>query len=198
MIGKLRGRVDEIEEGALILDVSGVGYSVEVPARLANSLARGTEVALHIQTVMREDAIRLFGFANAEEKAWFRLLQDVQGVGAKTALALLSAFTVSELLAAIAAQDAAAVARAHGIGPKLAKRIVMELKDKAPTSPIVVMSGAPIAAPKTLVRADAISALVNLGYAASQATGAVDRGLARLGGDATVEDLIREGLKGLS
>lgn len=198
MIGKLRGRIDEIEEGALILDVGGVGYTVEIPARLASSLSRGDEIVLYIQTVMREDAIRLFGFSGAEEKAWFRLLQDVQGVGAKTALAILSALTLSELLAAIAAQDAASVARAHGVGPKLAKRIVIELKDKAPAAPIIVMSGAPIAAPKTLTRADAISALVNLGYAANQATAAVDRGLARLGGDAAVEDLIREGLKGLS
>jgi len=196
MIGKLRGRIDEIEDGSLILDAGGVGYQVEVPARIASGFARGDEAVLHIETVVREDAIRLFGFTSAEEKAWFRLLQDVQGVGAKTALAVLSALPVSELLAAIAAQDAAAIARAHGIGAKLAKRIVTELKDKAPALPIVIRPpGAPV--PISAARTDAISALVNLGYPAQTATGAVDRGLAKLGEKAPVEDLIREGLKAI-
>ena len=195
MIGKLRGRIDSIDEGTLILDVGGVGYLVEVAARTTNNLVRGAEASLYIETLVREDAIRLFGFATAEEKAWFRLLQDVQGVGAKTALAVLSALTIPELLAAVAAQDSAAVARAHGVGAKLAKRIVMELKDKAPAMPIVVSAAAP--APKVVARADAISALINLGYPANQATVAVDKGLARLGEKAPVEDLIREGLKAI-
>jgi holliday junction DNA helicase RuvA len=189
MIGKLRGRIDE---------VGGVGYSVEVGTRLASTLERGSQAVLFIETVVREDAIRLFGFASADEKAWFRLLQDVQGVGAKTALAVLSALSVAELIAAIATQDSHAVSRAHGIGAKLAKRIVMELKDKAPALPIVVGAPQHISLREPGVRADAISALVNLGYAQMQASGAVDRGLARLGEEARVEELIREGLKALS
>jgi Holliday junction DNA helicase RuvA len=196
MIGKLRGRVEEIAEGTAIIDVGGVGYLIEVSARLAASLTAGAETVLHIETVMRADAIRLFGFPSAEERAWFRLLQDVQGVGAKTALAVLSALSISELLAAIAVQDAAAVARAHGVGQKLAKRIVAELRDKAPALPIVIAAGA--VSPKMVARADAISALINLGYPASQATSAVDRSLARLGEKAPVEDLIREGLKAIA
>jgi Holliday junction DNA helicase RuvA len=196
MIGKLRGRIEELAEGTAIIDVGGVGYLVEVSARLAANLTAGAETVLHIETLVRADAIRLFGFATAEERAWFRLLQDVQGVGARTALAVLSALSISELLAAIAGQDAAAVARAHGVGQKLAKRIVAELRDKAPALPIVIASGA--LAPKAVARADAISALINLGYPANQATSAVDRSLARLGEKAAVEELIREGLKAIA
>lgn len=193
MIGKLRGRIDSIDEGRLILDVAGVGYLVEVPERIASGLSQGSDAVLHIETVVREDAIRLFGFVTAEEKAWFRLLQDVQGVGAKTALAVLSALSIPELVAVVAAQDAAAIARAHGVGAKLAKRIAAELKDKVPAMPIVL--SAPALGRKPLARADAISALVNLGYPAGQAMMAVDKSLAHLGEKAPVEDLIREGLK---
>jgi Holliday junction DNA helicase RuvA len=199
MIGKLRGRIDEIADGALILDVGGVGYLVEVPALTAAQLRLGAEATLQIETLVRADAIRLFGFATADEKAWFRLLQDVQGVGAKIALALLSALTISELLAAIAAQDAAALARAHGVGAKLAKRIVSELKDRAPAASILVrpLAGAGATPPQAIARADAISALVNLGYAQAQAMSAVDKSLAHLGEQASVEDLIREGLRAI-
>jgi Holliday junction DNA helicase RuvA len=197
MIGKLRGRIEELADGTAVIDVGGVGYLVEVSARLAASLTTGAETVLHIETLVRADAIRLFGFATAEERAWFCLLQNVQGVGAKTALAVLSALSISELLAAIAGQDSAAVSRAHGVGQKLAKRIVAELRDKAPALPIIIgVAGAPT--PKTMTRADAISALINLGYPANQATSAVDRSLARLGEKAPVEDLIREGLKAIA
>lgn len=196
MIGKLRGRVDTVEGGRLVLEVGGVGYLVEVPERIAGGLVTGAEATLHIETVVREDAIRLFGFVTAEEKAWFGLLQNVQGVGAKTALAILTALAVPEIVAAVASQDAAAIARAHGVGAKLAKRIASELKDKVPAMPIVV--SAPVAGRKPLARADAISALINLGYPPGQATMAVDKGLARLGEKAPVEELIREGLRQLT
>ena len=203
MIGKLRGIIDAMIEDGLILDVNGVGYVVQVPARVADRLPPvGSEVALIIETIVREDSIRLYGFAAAEEKAWFRLLQDVQGVGARTALAVLSVLSPEELIAAIAAQDHVPVARATGVGPKLAKRIVTELKDKAPASSVVVpfkaaASGA-APGPKALARADAISALVNLGLPQTQAVGIIDRTLVRLGEDAKVEELIREGLKAVS
>jgi len=203
MIGKLRGIVDAITEDGVILDVNGVGYVVQVASRVAERLPPiGSEVALIIETVVREDAIRLYGFTAAEEKAWFRLLQDVQGVGARIALAVLSVLSPEELIAAIAAQDHVTVARANGVGPKLAKRIVTELKDKAPVSSVVVpfkaLPGAAAPAPKALARADAISALVNLGLPQAQAVGIIDRTLARLGEDAKVEELIREGLKAVS
>jgi len=203
MIGKLRGIIDAITEDGVILDVNGVGYVVQMPARLVDRLPPiGSEVALIIETVVREDAIRLYGFAAAEEKAWFRLLQDVQGVGARIALAVLSVLSPEELIAAIAAQDHAPVARASGVGPKLAKRIVTELKDKAPASSVVVpfkpAAGAAAPAPKAIARADAISALVNLGLPQAQAVSIIDRTLARLGEDAKVEELIREGLKAVS
>ena len=202
MIGKLRGIIDAIIEDGLILDVNGVGYVVQIPSRVADRLPPvGSEVALIIETVVREDAIRLYGFANADEKAWFRLLQDVQGVGARTALSVLSVLSPDELIAAIAAQDHVLVARANGVGPKLAKRIVTELKDKVPASSVVVpfkstTGAAP--APKAMSRADAISALVNLGLPQAQAVSIIDRTLARLGEDAKVEELIREGLKAVS
>ena len=199
MIGKLRGRVDAVSEEGVVLDVGGVGYLVQVAARTGDRLSVGSEISLLIETVVREDAIKLFGFTLSEEKAWFRLLQEVQGVGARTALAVLSALSTEELIAAIAAQDHVPVARAHGVGPKLAKRIVTELKDKAPAASVVVpFKGAPIATPKAGARADAISALVNLGYPNAQAASAIDRTLAKLGETAKVEELIREGLKAVS
>ncbi len=202
MIGKLRGVIDAVTEDGIILDVNGVGYVVQTPERLLSQLPPvGSEIALIIETVVREDAIRLYGFATVDEKAWFRLLQDVQGVGARVALAVLSVLSIEELVAAIAAQDHVPLARASGVGPKLAKRIVAELKDKAPASSVVVpfktASGA-APAPKAIARADAISALVNLGLPQTQAVSVIDRTLARLGEDAKVEELIREGLKAVS
>jgi Holliday junction DNA helicase RuvA len=200
MIGKLRGRIDEIGEESLILDVGGVGYLVQTPARTLRHLPEpGGDATLFIETVVREDAIRLYGFQTAEEKSWFQTLQDVQGVGARVALAVLGTLDIDELTAAIAALDHVPVARAHGVGPKLAKRIVAELKEKAPAlaaQPIRIKTDAPPA--KAVSRADAISALINLGYPSAQAAGAVDRTLKSLGADAPVEDLIREGLKALS
>jgi len=133
MIGKLKGLVDSFDEDGLIVDVGGVGYLVAASARTLRALpATGEAVALHIETQVREDAIRLFGFLTVGERDWFRLLQGVQGVGAKVALGILGALTGEALSAAILHQDKAMMARAPGVGPKLAARLVLELKDKAP------------------------------------------------------------------
>ena len=205
MIARLVGRIATIGADHLVLDVNGVGYLVAMNSRSLERLgALGTDVTLLIETVVREDSIRLYGFLSADEKAWFLLLQDVQGVGAKVALALLGVLSPIELAAAVAAADHVSVSRAPGIGPKLAKRIVSELKDKVPAAPIAVeakrsQEAAP--APEAVARADAVSALVNLGYSQTQALGAVDGALAELGADAeraSVSDLIKDGLKRLS
>ncbi|MGD0721948.1 MAG: Holliday junction branch migration protein RuvA [Roseiarcus sp.] len=203
MIGKLRGIVDSVSEEGLILDVNGVGYVVAASARsLRNLPARGEAATLHIETQVREDAIRLFGFLAEAERDWFRLLQSVQGVGAKVALAILGILSAAELQQAIGLQDKAMVARAPGVGPKLAARIVLELKDKAPAPGIAELGGAIAAAepasklPKGAE--DAVLALVGLGYARPQAALAVARGVAALGADAATAALIRLGLKELA
>ena len=133
MIGKLKGLVDQIDEDGLIVDVGGVGYLVAASARTLRALpALGQPVTLHIETQVREDSLRLFGFLTLAERDWFRLLQSVQGVGAKVALGILGALSGEALSAAIARQDKAMMARAPGVGPKLAARLVLELKDKSP------------------------------------------------------------------
>ena len=203
MIGKLRGTVDSYGDDFVILDVGGVGYLVQCSARTLQRLPRSGEPAvLAIETQVREDAIRLFGFASDAERDWFRLLQGVQGVGSKVALSILGIFSAADLAAAVALGDKAAVARASGVGPKLAARIVTELKDKAPVfgsvDPIVArLSGEPDSATRGSTQ-DAISALVNLGYGRPQAAGAVAAALAALGADATAAALIRRGLKELT
>jgi Holliday junction DNA helicase RuvA len=203
MIGKLRGLVDEVGEDTLILDVNGVGYLVAASARTLRHLPPiGQAAILHIETQVREDAIRLFGFLTESERDWFRLLQSVQGVGAKVALAILGILSPAELAQAIALQDKAMVARAPGVGPKLAARIVLELKDKAPALGIADLGGAVAGAaqaPKLPKAAeDAVLALVGLGYARPQAALAVARGVAALGADAATAALIRLGLKELA
>ncbi len=204
MIGKLKGLVDSVGEDSLIVDVNGVGYVVTASARtLRNLPAIGQAVALHIETQVREDAIRLFGFLVEAERDWFRLLQGVQGVGAKVALAILGVLSCAELANAIAMQDKAMVARAPGVGPKLAMRIVVELKDKAPTSggadlQDVAAAGAPGADALSQGARDAVLALVNLGYPRPQAALAGARGVASLGGNAETAALIRRGLKELA
>jgi holliday junction DNA helicase RuvA len=203
MIGKLKGLIDSISEDALILDVNGVGYVVAASARTMRNLpALGEAATLHIETQVREDAIRLFGFLTEAERDWFRLLQSVQGVGAKVALAILGILSSAELTEAIALQDKATVARAPGVGPKLAARIVAELKDKAPAPGIADLGGDIVGAPASgaLSRGaqDAFLALVNLGYARPQAALAVARGVAALGADAETAALIRLGLKELA
>src|SRR6516165_583411 len=169
MIGKLKGVVDSVDEEALILDVNGVGYLVSASARTLRALpAAGEAAELMIETHVREDAIRLYGFLTAAERDWFRLLQSVQGVGAKVALGILGALSADALSTAIARQDKAMMARAPGVGPKLAARLVLELKDKAPQLGTVDFGAASAkiegvaGLPKTAE--DAILALVGLGY----------------------------------
>ena len=181
MIGRLKGTVDEVGEDHAILDVHGVGYVAHCSARTLQSLNRGEAAVLAIETVVREDMIRLYGFETAVERDWFRLLTAVQGVGAKVALALLGTLNPSELANAVALQDKAMVARAPGIGPKVAQRIVSELKGKAPAGGVPgleTVAAATVAAPATPV-AEAVSALGNLGYSseiAAQAVAAALRG----------------------
>ena len=204
MIGKLKGLIDSYGEDFVILDVNGVGYVVQCSARTLQNLPRpGEASALAIETQVREDSIRLFGFESENERDWFRLLQNVQGVGAKVALAILSILPPGELAAAIATQDKAMVARAPGVGPKLAGRIVAELKDKAPAfgavDPLVArLSGDMEAENAPSAVRDAISALVNLGYGRPQAAAAVAASVKKLGEGAETGALIRQGLKELA
>ena len=204
MIGKLKGLIDSYGEDFVILDVNGVGYVVQCSSRTLQKLPGAGEAAsLAIETQVREDAIRLFGFTSDAERDWFRLLQSVQGVGAKVALAILGIMSPAELATAIGTQDKAAVSRAPGVGPKLAARIVAEMKDKAPAlaavDPVVAkLAGEDDAkgAPKPVQ--DAISALVNLGYGRPQAAAAVAASVKALGESAETSALIRRGLKELA
>ncbi len=203
MIGKLKGIVDSVEEDALILDVNGVGYLVSASPRTLRALpSAGQPAELLIETHVREDAIRLYGFLTAGERDWFRLLQSVQGVGAKVALGILGALSAEALSAAVARQDKAMMARAPGVGPKLAARLVLELKDKAPAFAMADFGHAEAAferAPKLAKAAeDAVLALIGLGYAQPQAAAAVARISARLGPEAETAALIRAGLKELA
>ena len=204
MIGKLKGIIDSYGEDFVILDVQGVGYVVQCSSRTLQKLPQvGEAASLSIETHVREDAIRLYGFASDGERDWFRLLQSVQGVGAKVALAILGVLSPGELATALATQDKAMVGRAPGVGPKLAQRIVSELKDKAPAfasiDPTVMrLAGEDEAktAPKPVQ--DAISALVNLGYGRPQAAAAVAASVKELGESAETSALIRRGLKELA
>jgi holliday junction DNA helicase RuvA len=203
MIGKLKGVVDSAEEETLILDVNGVGYLVSASARTLRALpAAGKPAELLIETHVREDAIRLYGFLTAAERDWFRLLQSVQGVGAKVALGILGALSAEALSAAVARQDKAMMARAPGVGPKLAARLVLELKDKAPALAVADFAHAETGferAPKLAKAAeDAVLALVGLGYAHPQAAAAVARISAQLGPEAETAALVRAGLKELA
>ncbi len=201
MIGRLAGKVEEIGADHAVIDVHGVGYVAFCPARTLERLNRGEAAVLFIETVVREDMIRLYGFSAAADRDWFRLLQSVQGVGAKVALAILSTLQGDALAQAIALQDKAAVARTPGVGPKLAARIVAELKDKGPAA---MISGVPAAAISAITRAprgapaEAVSALVNLGYGQSEAGQAIAAAVADLGDDAGLDALIRDGLKRLA
>jgi Holliday junction DNA helicase RuvA len=201
MIGKLKGVIDSQGEDHVILDVHGVGYVVLCSAKTLAALPSSGEAAvLSIETQVREDAIRLFGFRTDTEREWFRLLQTVQGVGSKVALGILSALDPGALATAIGTQDKAAIARSPGVGPKLAARIVAELKDKAPAAigldpALARLAGAlgDRKAPQPV--ADAVSALVNLGYPQAQATAAVAAALRIAGDGAEAPQLIRLGLK---
>ena len=207
MIAKLRGIVDQIGEDWAVIDVAGVGYLVSCPGRTLSGLVVGKPATLAIETQVREDRIQLFGFLDAGERDWFRLLQTVQGVGGRVALAILSAHAPDKLVQVIASGDRAAMTRADGVGPKLAARILTELKDKAggialgqlahqqPAAAKAARGGAP-AAPNPSV--DAVSALVNLGYGRAEAFGAVATASQALGENASLDALIKAGLKELS
>jgi len=200
MIAKLAGIVDQITADGAVIDVSGVGYLAFCSSRTLGRLPPvGGPVRLFIETHVREDHIHLYGFIDAAERDWFRLLTTVQGVGARLALAVLSAIGPDDLGLAILAQDRASLARADGVGPRLAVRIVNELRDKAGS-----LAMTPPAAPSTPTQpagespaADAVSALVNLGYRRADAFGAVAAAAQRLGATAPTDVLIRAGLQEL-
>ena len=203
MIGKLTGLLDSSGEDWAMVDVSGVGYVLFCSGRTLGRLPGAREaVSLLVETHVREDHIHLYGFIDRAERDWFRLLGTVQGVGARMALAILSALTPEELIQAIAAQDKAMLTRANGVGPKLAGRITAELTDKvgdlalgaAAVTALANGAAAGIAGPGK----DAVSALVNLGYGRSEAFGAVARSSRDLGEEAAVEALITSCLKELS
>src|SRR5215216_5177982 len=204
MIGKLKGIIDSYGEDFIVLDVNGVGYLVQCSARTLQELPGvGQPGALSIDTHVREDQIRLFGFLSDIEREWFRLLQTVQGVGTKVALAILSTLKPADLASAIAMRDKAMVARTPGVGPKVAERVVTELKDKAPKyadiDPAVVRLAGAVEerrAPQPI--ADAVSALINLGYGQPQAAAAIAAASRSAGEGAETAQLIRLGLKELA
>jgi Holliday junction DNA helicase RuvA len=204
MIGKLRGVVDSYGDDTVVLDVHGVGYLVHCSARTLQSLPSPGEAAtISIETWVREDQIRLYGFAGDLERQWFRILTGVQGVGAKVALAILGTLKVSDLANAIALGDKAQIARTPGVGPKLAQRLVLELKDKAPAFASVDPAMVKLQDDLSERRAstpvsEAVSALVNLGYGEIQASGAIAAAVRSAGDNATTETLIRHGLKELA
>lgn len=203
MIGKLKGMVDGFGDDYAHLDVNGVVYEVFCSAKTLAVLPQvGHAAVVHTEMIVREDMIRLYGFFTEAEKAWFSTLMTVQGVGSRVALAILSVLTPSELASAIALQDKAMVGRANGVGPKLAVRIVTELKGKTPAGAIdagvlglQAALGEGVAAGNV---ADAVSALTNLGYSSAQASAAVARVVGREGDKVPTDKLIRLGLRELS
>ena len=211
MIGKLRGIVDAIGESEAVIDVNGVGYLVGMGGQALARLTQGTDVEVHIETYVREDAFKLWGFLSERERAWFARLQLIQGVGAKAALAILDALGVDELESAAALGDAAAFGKAKGVGPKLAARLALEMKDKPPPTGRAFASGFSVAAHAGLAstqlsetpagnnaaREEAVSALTNLGYAETDARRAA-AAASRASPDADIATLIRLALKELS
>jgi Holliday junction DNA helicase RuvA len=204
MIGKLRGKVDAVGESFLVVDVNGVGYEVQASARTLRNLKPGDDVSLTIDTHVREDAIRLFGFQSEVERSWFRTLQTIQGVGAKVALGVLGTLSPSDLASAIALQNWAALEEAPGVGKKLAQRIVAELKDKAPALTLAGVSapaaraGNGAAPAQDQAAAEAVSAMTNLGYNPAQAAQAVAVASNELGREADTAKLIRRALRELA
>jgi Holliday junction DNA helicase RuvA len=203
VIAKLKGTIDAIDGDSVVIDVNGVGYLVSASARSLRDLVVGGAATLLVETIVREDAIALYGFLETAERDWFRILTTVQGVGARVALSILSTFAPAEIARAIAAQDRASLSRAPGVGPKLAARLATELKDKAaafgvaPPPARASDAGAP-GGPAPSVNEDAVSALVNLGYRRAEAFGAVARVTQRLGADAKLDAVIRAGLQELA
>jgi holliday junction DNA helicase RuvA len=197
MIARLRGIIDSIYESSCVLDVGGVGYLVFCSSRTLGALPNEGVATLLTEMQVREDAITLYGFATSSEREWFRLLTTVQGVGAKVALAILSALSPDQLIAAISSQDKAALTRAPGVGPKLAIRLVTELREKAGVMPGGGAAALPVALPKGHA-ADALSALLNLGYRRAEAESALAKVVEQHGESAPLDVLIRGGLKALS
>lgn len=199
MIAQLTGLLAAIEADRCVIDVNGVGYLVHASTRTLAALPPppGTARVL-VETVVREDAFLLFGFAEAAERDWFRLLTTVQGVGAKVALGILSAISPGDLVAAIAGGDRGALTRAPGVGPKLAVRLLTELREKAGAMPTGAAAGVAIPAVPGGVAADALSALANLGYRRAEAQPAVDRVIAALGDGAGVDAVLRASLRELA
>lgn len=197
MIALLRGAVAALEPDRCVIDVGGVGYLVQASTRTLAALPRPPEAArVLVETVVREDAILLFGFADTAERDWFRVLTNIQGVGPKVALAILSGLAPDALSAAIAAGDRAALTAISGVGPKLALRLLAELRDRAP--PPAGSGAAAEAAPAGTAPGDALSALANLGYRRAEAQPAVERALGRLGTGASVDQVLREALRELA
>jgi Holliday junction DNA helicase RuvA len=206
MIGKLKGKVDAIGESHAIIDVNGVGYEVQLSSRTLRNLHIGQDVALTIDTHVREDAIRLFGFASEVERSWFRTLLSIQGVGSKVALSVLGTLAPQDLANAIALGNWAAVEQTPGVGKKLALRVVAELKDKAPALSVAGLKipaakasgGTHVPTEENNAAAEAISALTNLGYNPGQAAAAVATAMQELGDEGDTAKLIRRGLKELA
>ncbi|HTE58773.1 MAG TPA: Holliday junction branch migration protein RuvA [Solirubrobacteraceae bacterium] len=202
MIARLKGVVESIDEGSAVIDVNGVGYLVSASSRTLRDLVAGGPATLLVETIVREDAIALYGFLATAERDWFRILTTVQGVGARVALSILSTLSPDEIARAIAAGDRASLSRPAGVGPKLAARLATELKDKAAAFGVVPAparttdTAAPAVAAS--VNEDAVSALVNLGYRRVEAFGAVARVTQRLGPDAPLDAVIRGGLQELA
>lgn len=200
MIARLRGLLDSRGADHLVIDVGGVGYLVHCSTRTLASLPGvGEALDLHVETQVRAESITLYGFTATGERSWFRVLQQVQGVGARVALGVLSVLTPEELARAVASQDKAALTRASGVGPRLAGRILSELKDRLAGE----LAGAALPAQAVAGTADgalggAVSALVNLGYGRSEAHAAITKAIAGLGQQAPVEALIRAGLQELA
>lgn len=198
MIGKLKGTVDTIGEDHILLDVHGVGYLVQCPASTLGKLNVGEAAVLLIEMRVSEDAIRLYGFLSGEEREWFKLLQSVQSVGARVALNILSALSPRAIGKAIALGDKAMIGQAQGVGPKLATRIVTELKDKAPNVILRQDPAEVLAIPQARgVEGDAILALTRLGYSQSVAAEAVARAAQAAGEGAALDTLIREALRAM-
>jgi len=194
MIAHLKGILTSTASDHAVIDVGGVGYLVGASARTLDALgAVGEGVTLHTELLVGEDFLRLVGFATAAERDWFRLLTGVQGVGARVALAILSTLPPDDLSRAVAAQDKAMVARSNGVGPKLAERIVRELKDKV--GAVALGSGGTVAAPAGSAAGDALSALGNLGFKPAEAASAVAAAEEELGAGATLDALVRLALR---
>ncbi len=204
MIGRLKGTVAGVGENQALIDVGGVGYLVQAGVRTLQKLTVGEAAQVFVETQMSESAIRLYAFAEAEERAWFARLQDAPGVGARVALSILDALPPAQLMDAIALADTASITRAHGVGKKLAERIVTEFKGKPPPSDMFAAftagsgAGASVAQAPTGARADAVSALVNLGYANADAARVVAAAARDLGEGASESQLIRAALKALA